>query len=323
MPILDHAIHGLADVLIALAFRFALFVDHCRKWAHRGARKLRGSVASLRRRWLLRRGRAVEGFRRPRRTTPHNRTPEHLEEKIVRLHAGLPHLGAGQLSRMAHRVLAFSCHRETIRRILRRRRDLLIAIEQERRKRRRRIVVRARNLLWGLDLTLVMVLGIFPVWVLGVVDYHGSRLLLLEPCRPTTAEVCKVLRQAFETHGRPERILSDNGPQFASLAFELFLAAHSIDHSRTRPAHPWTNGRIERLFRTFKQEIFTHVWMLSGLGQLRRFCDDFVQFYNRDRPHSSYGGKTPDEVYFGRKLQRRSLGRVSYFDGALNWYRFG
>jgi hypothetical protein len=39
--------------------------------------------------------------------------------------------------------------------------------------------------------------------------------------------------------------------------------------------------------------------------------------YNRDRAHSTWGGRTPDEVYFNRPKQLSPLGRVTYFDGSL------
>jgi hypothetical protein len=48
-----------------------------------------------------------------------------------------------------------------------------------------------------------------------------------------------------------------------------------------------------------------------------------MQLYNRDRPHSSYGGLTPDEVVAGSKQASPPLGRVAYFDGRMNWYAFG
>ena len=178
--------------------------------------------------------------------------------------------------------------------------------------------------LWGLDLTLVWVLGFFPVWLLGIVDYHGSRLIALERLRwPTSAEVQRVFAHAVREHGTPDRILTDNGMVFRALSFELFLANLNIEHTFTFPAHPWTNGRIERLFRTFKEAIDRGRWMIASVSQLDRFCEDFLVFYNRDRPHSAWGGRTPDEVYFGRPKQLAPLGRVSYFDGALSWYRFG
>lgn len=167
-------------------------------------------------------------------------------------------------------------------------------------------------------------LGFFPLWILGVVDYQGSRLVAFEVVRwPTSAEVCRVLAGAFEKFGAPTRLLSDNGPQFRSDALAVFLAARGVEQTFIRPAHPWTNGRIERLFRTFKSTVSSLLWLFDSRAQVERFCADFLVFYNRDRPHSSYGGRTPDEVFFGRPRQSRPLGRVDYFDGLLRWYRFG
>jgi hypothetical protein len=65
------------------------------------------------------------------------------------------------------------------------------------------------------------------------------------------------------------------------------------------------------------------VWLFAGTGQIDRYCSDFLRWYNRDRPHGSYEGRTPDEVFFGRGKQVRPMQRVSYFDGHLHWYRFG
>jgi putative transposase len=179
-------------------------------------------------------------------------------------------------------------------------------------------------LLWGLDLTLVWLLGFVPVWIVGVVDYHGSRLVgLRRVVWPTSAAVIRVLDEAFQQHGKPVRLLTDNAPILRSEAFEGFLAGQGIRHSRIRPGHAWTNGRIERLFRTFKETVYRHAWVFTSLRQIDRWCADFVRFYNRDRPHGSYGGLTPGEVMAGAKLPAPPHGRVTYFDGRMQWYAFG
>ncbi|MBL8953681.1 MAG: transposase family protein [Myxococcaceae bacterium] len=184
--------------------------------------------------------------------------------------------------------------------------------------------MRGRLELWGVDLTLVWVLGVFPVWLVGVVDYHGSRLVALESVVwPRAAGVVSVIEKAVAVHGAPARVLTDNGPQFTGAQFAAALERHGIRHSRTRPAHPWTNGRIERVFSTFKQAVRHVIWLFSGVAQVDRFCGDFLCFYNRDRPHSAWGGRTPDEVWLGRNKRLRPLGRVTYFDGALEWWCFG
>jgi putative transposase len=162
------------------------------------------------------------------------------------------------------------------------------------------------------------------VWILGVVDYQGSRLLGLRRLAwPTSAAVIAVLDDVFRHHGKPVRLLTDNAPILRSEAFESFLVERGVRHSRIRPGHAWTNGRIERLFRTFKETVFRYLWVFTSLRQIDRWCADFVRFYNRDRPHSSYGGLTPDEVAAGTKRPSPLRGRLSYFDGRMKWYAFG
>ena len=261
-------------------------------------------------------------FRRKRR--PWNRTPDHIEKQLVRLHVEHPFLGAGGLGRLAYRVIAFGASRETVRKIILRRRTLVVELEEQRQRRPRRIKVDSSRILWGLDLTLVWLLGFFPVWILGVVDYHGSHLVgLRRVAWPTSAAVIRLLDEIFKQHGKPVRILTDNAPILCSARFEAFLAQRDVRHSRIRPAHAWTNGRIERLFRTFRETVFRYAWVFTSIHQIDRWCFDFVQFYNRDRAHSSYGGLTPHEVAAGKTKPTPALGRVTYFDGRMKWYAFG
>jgi putative transposase len=175
-----------------------------------------------------------------------------------------------------------------------------------------------------MDLTLVWLLGFIPVWILGVVDYHGSRLMALRRVGwPTSLAVTRLLDRAFQTHGPPVRLLTDNASIFCAQTFEDFLAQSKVRHSRIKPAHAWTNGRIERVFRTFKETVGDFAWVFTSMRQIDRWCVDFQCFYNRDRPHSSYGGLTPDEVVAGVTVPTQARGRVSYFDGRLKWYAFG
>lgn len=236
-------------------------------------RKLRGSVRRLRRRWLGARGLLVaEDFAHHRRAW--NTTSARIEEQVLRLHVEQPQLGAGQLSRLAERVLGVKATRETFRRILSRRAELVVHLSEERRKSRRRIKVRGRLELWGTDLTLAWVLGVFPVWLVGIVDYHGSRLVAFERVLwPRAAAVVAVLERAVATHGAPARVLTDNGPVFTGAVFAAPVERLGVRHCRTRPAHPWTNGRIERVFGTFKQAVRHPIWLFSGVAQVDRFCD--------------------------------------------------
>jgi transposase InsO family protein len=175
-----------------------------------------------------------------------------------------------------------------------------------------------------MDLTVMWVLGILPVWIVGVVEYHGSRVIAMRPVRwPSTSAVIATLDDAFEREGKPLRLITDNDPRFRGVKFQTWLAGAGVKHTRIRPAHPWTNGRIERAFRTYKETIRRLVWMLSSFRQLERFSADFVRWHNQHRPHMSNAGLTPEEVALGARAPRRAVGRVMLFDGRLAAYQFG
>ena len=261
------------------------------------------------------------GFARPPPPHPwcrggHNRTAPAAELSVCRLHVERPDLGLRGLRLMMARVEAVTISPSTVRAILLRSEEQLATLRAARTKVPRRIDVRKALKLWGLDFTLVWVLGVIPVWLLGVVDYHGSRLLLLEPVAATSASLVAQLGNLFERYGVPERILSDNGGQLVSDELAKFLELHHVEHTFIFPGHAWTNGRIERLFRTFKETARRYARIFVSKRHLRRFCVDFVAYYNRCRGHSRFWGFTPDEI-FTETPATAPLGELTLFDGHL------
>jgi transposase InsO family protein len=100
--------------------------------------------------------------------------------------------------------------------------------------------------------------------------------------------VTAVLERLFATVGPPERILTDRAPAFGTIGFQACLGGYNVRHVRTKPFHSWTNGRIERVFRTFKETVSSVTWLVSSVGQLDRFVADFKLWHDRDRPHSPW-----------------------------------
>ena len=86
-----------------------------------------------------------------------------------------------------------------------------------------------------------------------VVDAHSKWAEVVEVPSTTTTKTISVLRHLFATHGLPEQIVSDNGPQFTSSEFEEFTRKNGIVHTRSSPYHPAANGEAERFVRSFKE----------------------------------------------------------------------
>ena len=121
----------------------------------------------------------------------------------------------------------------------------------------------------------------------------------------TAADVAETLRLALNAAGlnhatvqqRP-RLLSDNGPSYLSAQLGAWLQDHGITHTRGKPYHPMTQGKIERYHRSLKNRILLENCYLPG--QLEARLAEFVDFYNTRRYHASLGNLTPADIYFGR-----------------------
>lgn len=251
----------------------------------------------------------------------HNRVASELENALVRLKVECPHLGLRGLAQLLERTMDVALSASTVRAVLIRRRHDIAALGDVRRRDHATIVVPEKLLRWSVDLTLVWVVGVLPVWLLGVVDCHGSRLVALQPVWPTASCVARALKAVFVKAGEPKLMVTDNGGQFVAKTFRNFLSAHGVKHKRIAPGCPWTNGRVERLFRTFKELHRFYAPVLLSLRHVRSVCDDFVEYYNHCRPHMSFAYRTPDEVARGL-LKQKPVRRVPLFDGQLLAFRF-
>lgn len=75
----------------------------------------------------------------------------------------------------------------------------------------------------------------------------------------TTSEaVIWALGKLFATHGLPDIVVLDNGPQFTSAPFQMFLAKHGICHAPMALFHPAANGLAEWAIRLVK-EVLAHL----------------------------------------------------------------
>jgi transposase InsO family protein len=81
---------------------------------------------------------------------------------------------------------------------------------------------------------------------------------------------------------------------FRAHAFEYACAQLDIDHRLTKPAHPWTNGQVERMNRTIK-EATVRRFHYETHQELERHLADFVDAYNFAKRLKTLKGLTPYE----------------------------
>ena len=95
------------------------------------------------------------------------------------------------------------------------------------------------------------------------------------------------------------RLLSDNGPCYISNELKEYLENHKMRHTRGKPFHPMTQGKIERYHRSMKNIILLDNYYL--LMHLEFEIEKWVNYYNNERYHEAIGNITPSDKYFGRE----------------------
>ena len=87
---------------------------------------------------------------------------------------------------------------------------------------------------------------------LVVIDYY-SRWIESKRLDDTTSQgIVYTLKEIFATHGIPDIVISDNGPQFSAASFRQFTFLYGFVHVTSSPRYPQSNGEAERAVRTIK-----------------------------------------------------------------------
>jgi len=82
----------------------------------------------------------------------------------------------------------------------------------------------------------------------------GSKWLEVIPMTSTTAAATVTkLMAVFAAHGLPERVVTDNGPQFISQEFKDFMQRNGVVHIQVAPYRASSNGLAKRAVQTVKQ----------------------------------------------------------------------
>ena len=129
-----------------------------------------------------------------------------------------------------------------------------------------------------------------------LVDSHSKWIDVHITNASTTAVTIEKLQFTFSSLGLPEILVTDNGPSFSSSEFTDFVKANGIQHIKTVPYHPASNGLAERAVQTFK----ACMKKLSN-GLLQDRVNSFLLKYCMTPQTTT--GVSPAELLMGRKLR--------------------
>ena len=158
--------------------------------------------------------------------------------------------------------------------------------------------------MWQTDFTYFKILGWGWYYLSTVIDDFSRYIVHWELCKTMKVEdiqrtVDRAIKRSGLKKGQVPKLLSDNGSCYVSGEIKTYLEEeYKMKQIHGRPAHPQTQGKIERYHRTMKNVVKLHHYYSPE--ELVSALEKFVNSYNNERYHESLQNLTPADVYYGR-----------------------
>ena len=137
---------------------------------------------------------------------------------------------------------------------------------------------------------------VMNTYFLVLTDAHSKWVEVLPTKDTSSFATINLVRNVFAHFGLPLTLVTDNGPNFVSSEFELFLEKNGVRHITSAPYQPSTNGQAENSVKSLKS------FLKNCSGNDWRMKLDRFLFQYRVTPHSTTN-VSPAELMFGRKLR--------------------
>ncbi|CAI6355727.1 unnamed protein product [Macrosiphum euphorbiae] len=128
---------------------------------------------------------------------------------------------------------------------------------------------------------------------------------VIEMSKMNSGYLIEKLREIFGRFGLPNKIISDNGPQFRSSEFIEFCKQNGIVFYTSPPFHPATNGAAENAVKSLKRGIYKALKDKINKGVTVSTLINRYLFMYRNSPHWTTN-ECPAKLMFGRKLKTRN-----------------
>jgi len=176
---------------------------------------------------------------------------------------------------------------------------------------------------WHTDIKYVNFRGTF-LFLISVMDGY-SRYIIHHELRTSMTEldIEITVQKAHEKYpDEKPRIISDNGSQYVSKDFQVYLREVGLQHITTSLHYPQSNGKIERFHRSLEEECIRANSMIN-LEDAQNQIAGYIEHYNNHRLHSSLFYLRPVDFLKGNvkellrirqdKLDRAAEARAKYW----------
>ncbi|VAW45730.1 Mobile element protein [hydrothermal vent metagenome] len=160
----------------------------------------------------------------------------------------------------------------------------------------RELKITKPNQVWGTDITYIPMANGF-MYLIAVIDLYSRYVVHWSVSNSMEAEWCaEFIQEAFDIHGTPEILNTDQGAQFTSEVFTSTVLASHVKLSMDGKGRATDNAFIERFWRSIKYEkLYIHP-PKDGVDLYHK-VEEYLYYYNHERRHSSIGDEPPATRY--------------------------
>lgn len=156
---------------------------------------------------------------------------------------------------------------------------------------------------WCSDITYIRMNHGF-VYLTAVMDWASRYVLSWEVSVTLDDDFCvSALKSSLRRHSSPEIFNTDQGSQYTGDAFTGVLKDKGVKISMDGRGRCTDNIFIERLWRSVKYEKI-YLEEFETVKELIAGLREYFKFYNFERPHQSFSGQTPAEMYWGEEAAK-------------------
>jgi putative transposase len=219
--------------------------------------------------------------------------------------------------RMIHTVLrreGWAVNRKRVQRLYR---EEGLAVRRRGKKRRSqsprplRPALGGTNERWSMDFMSDTLSSGRRLRCLNIVDEYSRECVAIHVAHSIPAVgVIQVLERLRQERGLPEVIVTDNGSEFTSRAFDAWAYARGVKIEYIQPGKPMQNPFVESFNGTVRDDCLNLHWFVT-LRDAQMTIERWRRSYNEYRPHSSLGGLTPAAYAGTRDVAEACLGHIT------------
>ena len=161
----------------------------------------------------------------------------------------------------------------------------------------RDLKIERANQVWQTDISYIPMEKGF-MYLTAIIDVHSRYIVNWSISNSMDTEwVSECMQEAFDIHGRPEIVNTDQGSQYTAEKFaSLILKGNKTKLSMDGKGRATDNAYIERFWRSVKYENIYLNPPADGLDLFKKVAD-YIEYYNNSRRHSSIDDQRPIDLF--------------------------